>query len=314
MSITNTRAGQAVCVRAVKDAPLIELSSLPARPAMDAILMCDPSHFEVKDVKNAFMDGNVAAVDPAMAKRQWQELAATFKRLGHPVAVQPSAPGLEDMVFTANQMFVGFSPKLGAYAVPGRMRYPSRRREVQHFRAWFQERGYRILELPVTDGESLFFEAHGDAIWHPGRQLIWGGYGQRTAQRAYELLSGLLAVPVVTLSLPTEKFYHLDTAFSPLDEESVLIYPGAFDADGLALIRHYFKNVVAMTEADADNFAGNALALGKKVVLQRGSTDTCRQLSELGFEPVEVDTGEFMKSGGSVFCLKLAYYKSAPAA
>jgi N-dimethylarginine dimethylaminohydrolase len=43
-------------------------------------------------------------------------------------------------------------------------------------------------------------------------------------------------------------------------------------------------------------------------VLQKGSASACADLRRLGFKPVEVDTSEFMKSGGSVFCMKQVVY------
>jgi N-dimethylarginine dimethylaminohydrolase len=111
------------------------------------------------------------------------------------------------------------------------------------------------------------------------------------------------------LKLATKTFYHLDTAFAALDEETVMIYPAAFEKEGLELIHHFFANVIELTENDANNFAGNAVALrGKKVILQKGSTDACRQLRQAGFEPIELDSSEFMKSGGSFFCIKMLVY------
>lgn len=270
--------------------------------------MCDPSYFEVRDVKNPFMDGNVDAVDAARARVQWEELRAVFARLGYPVAVIPGQPGLEDMVFAANQVLVCPEKSGGYLIVTSNMRHESRRREVPHFESFFAARGYRVLRLAGDGGRDMFFEGHGDAIWHPGKRLLWGGWGHRTEAEAYEKLCRLIDVPVVALNLLHPQYYHLDTAFCALDERSVMIYPGAFDSAGLSLIRHYFENVLEVPESDAGNFACNALALGRHVVLQRGSTATCAGLRQLGFIPVEVDTSEFMKSGGSVFCMKMEYY------
>jgi N-dimethylarginine dimethylaminohydrolase len=58
-----------------------------------------------------------------------------------------------------------------------------------------------------------------------------------------------------------------------------------------------------------DYFACNAHALdGKTVIMQRGAREAVSRLGALGFRVVEVDTGEFLKSGGSVFCLKMMIY------
>jgi N-dimethylarginine dimethylaminohydrolase len=300
----------ACVIHTIEDASRLTLGSVASRKETDAILMCDASNFEVKDVKNLFMQGQIDAVDKEKAGAQWSGLKRVFEECGYAVQVIPSRPGLEDMVFTANQVLVGQDDQSRPYVVASHMLHPSRRAEVPFFRDWFAGRGYRIVELPVEhDATPLHFEGQGDAIWHPAKKLLWGGYGHRTRLESYDILSGMLAVPVVVLRLANEKFYHLDTAFCALDENTVMIHAPAFDQTGLALIRHYFKQVLEVGEADANNFACNALALGKKVVLQKGSQDTCGKLCKLGFEPVEVDTSEFMKSGGSVYCLKMGIYK-----
>ncbi len=297
-------------IQNVEDASRVSLDGVASRRESDALLMCDPANFTVMDVKNLFMEGQVGSVDSDKALGQWADLKRVFEECGFSVQVIPSRSGLEDMVFAANQVLVGEDQQSQRYVVVSNMVHPSRRAEVPFFRDWFAGHGYRIVQLPEEHHAApLYFEGQGDAIWHPRRQLLWGGYGHRTQLEAYELLSGMLAVPVVVLRLAHEKFYHLDTAFCALDERTVMIHPPAFDDSGLALIRHYFENVIEVNEKDANNFACNALALRKKVILQKGSEQTCATLRNLGFEPLEVDTSEFMKSGGSVFCLKMGIYK-----
>jgi N-dimethylarginine dimethylaminohydrolase len=40
------------------------------------------------------------------------------------------------------------------------------------------------------------------------------------------------------------------------------------------------------------------------VLIQEGCTETNARLSAAGFSPVPLDTSEFIKAGGSVFCMK----------
>jgi len=309
MTMSRLKSGQGRCVRTVDEASDLRLADLPDRREMDALLMCEPTYFEVRDEKNPFMAGNVGSVNRKEAYRQWQALKRRFEELNFPIDVLPGEPELEDMVFAANQVLVGEDADGQRYVVPARMRHRSRQNEVPYYRRWFAAHGYRILELPEDEGGPVYFEGHGDAIWHPGKRLIWGGWGQRSELRAHVLLAELLDLPVIALNLPNPKFYHLDTAFCPLDVESAAVFPGAFDQAGMALIRRYFGNLIEVSESEAFNFACNALALGRKVIIERGSKEVCRRLRELRFEPCEVETGEFMKSGGSVFCLKSQHYR-----
>jgi hypothetical protein len=49
-------------IRAVEDLGDFDLASVPDRPEPDRVLMCTPEHFDVVDVRNAFMEGKVGTV------------------------------------------------------------------------------------------------------------------------------------------------------------------------------------------------------------------------------------------------------------
>lgn len=285
----------------------LDIASLPQRPEPQRILMCTPDHFDVLEVKNPFMAGNIGRVDRERARAQWLDLVRVFQAAGHEVLFIDGVPGLEDMVFAANQVLPGIDEQGRPYVLLSRMRHPSRRPEVPYFRAWFERRGYLIRELPAAAG---YFEGQGDAIWHPGKQLLWGGHGPRSSFGAYAQVGLQLGVPVITVELVHPSFYHLDTCFCVLGPDAVLVHPGAFDAASRAMIGRMFARVIDVEEVEAAQFfACNAHSLdGSKVVLQRGARATTARLRAEGFQPIEVETGEFLKSGGSVFCLKMMIY------
>jgi N-dimethylarginine dimethylaminohydrolase len=294
-------------IRTVAELERLDLATLPDRPEPGRVLMCTPEYFEVVDVKNPFMEGNVGSVDKQCALAEWEKLRRTYEAIGHKVLTIPGVEGLEDMVFAANQVLPGMGADGCPYVLLGHMRYPSRRREVPIYRDWFEHHGYGVLELSAEAG---YFEGQGDAIWHPGKQLLWGGYGPRTALRAYAEISETLDVPVITLALLHPSFYHLDTCFCVLSSEAALYFPGAFDAEGSALLARMFPRLIEVSEGEATrSLACNAHALdGKTVILQRGAVETVARLRAEGFQVVEVDTDEFLKSGGSVFCMKVMIY------
>jgi len=285
----------------------LDLATLAPRREPDKVLMCSPDYFCVIDVKNPYMEGNAGAIDLDKAKAQWELLKATFERLGFPVEVIPGAAGCEDMVFAANQTLPGLDAEDRPYVLLSNMRHPSRQQEVAHYRAWFEAHGYRILELPSAD---MLLEGQGDALWHPGKKLIWGGHGHRTDRSTYDVVAALLGVPIVALRLVTDKFYHLDTCLSLINETTAMVVPEAFDAEGLAMLHEAFPNLIEIPASEALGcFAGNALALGgRHVIMHPGATQTVSRLRAQGLDVIEVDTSEYMKSGGSVFCLKMMIY------
>jgi N-dimethylarginine dimethylaminohydrolase len=290
----------------LSDVPF-RLADLPAMPTPERVLLTSPAHFSVEYVINPHMAGHVGQTDRARAHRQWETLRAAYERAGLDVEVVEGAEGLPDMVFCDNQTlpFVRADGTKGV--VLSQMHAPQRRDEVDHYARFFEDEGYEAhpLGLPGTD-----FEGMGDALWHPGRRLLWGGYGFRTALDAYERVSTLTEAPVLALELLDAEFYHLDTCLSALDERTALYYPGAFQPDGLELLRGFWDTLIEAPEDEARHlFACNAHCPdGRHVLIQRGCDLTCERLREAGFKPVELDTEEYLKSGGSVFCMKVTYW------
>jgi hypothetical protein len=102
------------------------LEAVPARVEPTEMLMCEPTHFTVLDAKNPFMVNNVGACDTALAQKQWAEVRATYERLGYTVHALPGAAGLEDMVFSANQVLPGIRPDGARYVILSNMVHESR--------------------------------------------------------------------------------------------------------------------------------------------------------------------------------------------
>ncbi len=286
--------------RSVHDLQGFSLKNCPAMERPKGVLMCPPDYYQVLAVKNPYMAGRVGSVDLKKARRQWDALREAFDAAGCPVSLIAPTPGLEDMVFCANQSLSGTRPDGEKVALLSAMRHPSRRREVEAFEAWYEDNGYRIARL--KKGGHAAFEGSGDAVWHPGRRLVWGGYGFRSDPEVFEQVASAFHAPVIQLKLVNARFYHLDTCFCPLTPEAVLIHPAAFDAASLELILKIFPIVVTATEHDASaRLACNASVVGSTAILQKGATAVANHIHALGLGVCEVDTSEFIKSGGSVY-------------
>ena len=269
------------------------------------VVMTSTDHFEITYVINPHMAGNIGDVNTQIAKKQWQELHDAFVSLGFNVDVVYGMPGQPDMVFCANQTLPFLQKNGQRGAVLSKMYAPQRAGEVLHYERYFEEQGWDIID-DIFKGD-IEFEGMGDALWHVGKRLLWGGHGFRTDISVYDLISRRLETPVLALVLDDPEFYHLDTCLCILDSETALIYPDAFKKEGLELIHHFFPRVIEAPKNEArELFACNAHCPdGKNVIIQRGCEVTNGLLRDLEFNVVEVDTDEFLKSGGSVFCMKL---------
>jgi N-dimethylarginine dimethylaminohydrolase len=271
------------------------------------VLVCPPEHFDVVDVKNPHMAASVGTVDRARAREQWGSLVEAFHRIGLAALRIDPVPDCEDMVFTANQTLTGVDAEGRRTALLSRMRHASRRREVPAFDAWFREHGWSVVDYLPDEG---LFEGAGDVIWHPGRHLAWAGHGFRSSADAHAVVAETFGVPVLSLTLVDERFYHLDTCLCPLDERAALVVKEAFDADGLALLDAVFDELVPCDADEAsDALAANAVVVpGRGAVIDRRAVLTADALARYVDDVVLVDTGEFLKSGGSAFCLKQWLY------
>jgi lysine-ketoglutarate reductase/saccharopine dehydrogenase-like protein (TIGR00300 family) len=104
-----------------------------------------------------------------------------------------------------------------------------------------------------------------------------------------------------------ERFYHLDTCFCPLANGYLLYYPGAFDSYSNRVIemRVAPEKRIAIMEADAVNFACNAVNVDSIVIMNKASDGLKSRLAEVGFQVIETPLTEFLKAGGAAKCLTL---------
>ncbi|MDX2191116.1 MAG: arginine deiminase-related protein [Bacteroidota bacterium] len=280
------------------------------------LLMCTPEYFDIVDVKNVHMEGNAGTLNKTLAIQQWNELKDAFlkgveKNIINEVLEIKGAKDCEDMVFCANQSFPWISANGEKIVILSKMRHQSRQREVPFFKDFYQKLGYKTIDLQKTP----LFEGMGDLIYHTGKRLLYGGYGHRTVKEAYNELSELLECPIIALELIDERFYHLDTCFVSLGVDAVMICKEAFSNEGLDALHKMYKRVYYIPVEEAiENFALNAhtmfnLETNKKFcVIHKGASFTKSVLTTEEFEVIEVDTSEYMKSGGSVFCMKMMLF------
>lgn len=284
------------------------VADLNRRAGEEAVLMCRPTHFCVASAINPHMvteTGELQVVDPELAMKQWQELFDVLTGLDLRVELIEPVPGLPDMVFTANQSFPFLSPTGERQVLLSRMRTEERRDEVRYFHDWYQDHGYRRIPLPFAAEESL--EGMGDLLWMTGRRFLFAGIGPRTARSVVKRLPEVFSTPVLGLELVDPRFYHLDTALAILDEKTALIHPAAFSAKSLELLEATFERLLIPPENECESgFACNALCLATgHVIVDEQCPETAKMLLNHDYSVITVDTSEFRKSGGSVFCLTM---------
>jgi N-dimethylarginine dimethylaminohydrolase len=269
-------------------------------------LMCRPEHFAVNYTINPWMDPKRWARDAdahAAAEREWQAFYRKLLELGAAVELVPPAPGLPDLVFTANAAVV-----LDGKALLARFRHPERQREEGHFEAAFRSllaRGLidSVRKLP----KDLVLEGAGDCVWDARRKLFWMGYGPRSDANAAQAVEEMFAQDVVALELADPRFYHMDTALAPLPGGEVMYLPRAFTAAGKAAIHERVapNERIEITIEDGCRLAANAVALGNTLIMSGCGRRLRAQLEARGYAVVTTPLSSFLRSGGSAFCLTL---------
>ena len=260
-------------------------------------LMCAPDHYDVDYVINPWMEGNVHKSSRDRAVEQWQQLFHVLKEHTLVDLVKPEK-GVPDMVFTANAGLV-----LGDTAILSRFFHKERQGEEPFFKAWFEEHGFTVHELP----KDLPFEGAGDALFDREGRWLWAGYGFRSELDSHPYLARWLDIEVLSLRLMDERFYHLDTCFCPLADGYLLYYGPAFDAYSNRLIEMRVPEAkrIAIGEEDAVTFACNAVNIDRTIVLNKASDKLKQRLEAAGFRVIETPLTEFLKAGGAAKCLTL---------
>jgi N-dimethylarginine dimethylaminohydrolase len=278
---------------------------------MRKVLLCPPKYFDVVDQKNPYMvspesgeQSPQSAVDHVKAHSQWEALCTALRQNGCEIETIDPVEGREDMVFAANQVFVGEKSGYGKFAVPSRMVHESRQREVRFYAEWCRARDYRIIDLDFGDE---YLEGHGDLIWHPDGSRIYAGYGFRSTLGGVQKFAAAMSemgIPVVPLKLIDRFCYHLDTCLCPLNNEAALIFPGAYSAEALASVHKHWTRVHLLTADEAHRFMGNGIVINGSYITPYVTSQLEAMLRQERLAPVIVETSEFEKAGGSCFCMK----------
>ena len=262
----------------------------------EKILMCPPDYYGIKYEINPWMNVEIQS-DHKIATKQWNNLYKILKDdLNVDVKLVQPKEDVPDMVFTANAA-VMYENK----AVIAKFKFEQRQPEEKYFAQWFEQNGYEVITLP----DKMAFEGAGDALYLNG--ILYSGYIPRSDIAAHTHISETLKIPVVSLELSSNSFYHLDTCFCPLEGGYLIYYPDAFDKYANKVIENAVpqdKRIIVNDE-ESSYFTCNAINIGKNVITNLTTERFSNLLKEKGFNHIQTDMSEFMKAGGACKCLTL---------
>jgi N-dimethylarginine dimethylaminohydrolase len=274
-------------------------------------LLCPPDHFSVVYEINPYMHKQVHP-DLDKAQSQFDALVETIQRAGATVELLDPVPGLPDLVFTANAGIVD-----GNRFISARFRHPERQGETPVDNAWFEQKGFEVVEIAGDEP----FEGAGDALpfglvqepEDPSHTVLVAGYRTRSSFLTHSLLSDLTGVPVRSLELVDDRYYHVDLVFCPLDSRHAIVAPQGLDRFGIRVIEQLVPEPVWLEDDEAALFCANSVVVDRLVIMPACTPRLGRLLEGYGLEVVVSPVDEFLKAGGGCRCLTLALDVQFPA-
>jgi N-dimethylarginine dimethylaminohydrolase len=255
------------------------------------VLMCKPLYFDSLDyIINPWM--TPGKINKKKAMKEWRELVSLYKSQNIEVEIIDQQKGNPDMVFATDQGIVQ-----GRTVLLSRFWYDARKGETKHYEKWFRDHDYIIKDLP----SDVYFEGNGDSYLWNNKFFI--GVGYRADEKTCKAVSKLLDIEVVPLEIVDPAFYHLDVGFFPLNNETAFYYPPAFSQKSRGVLKKLAPHLIELSKDEAYGFCANSVVTDHHVIHQKGNPTFQKKLNQLGYKSIEVDSGEFMKSGGGIHCL-----------
>jgi len=242
----------------------------------------------INDVQKEYEDENI---NVELAMKQHKEFEKLLKKHGVEVIKLPSSKKFPEQVFTRD---IGFT--VGDDIFVAEMASNIRKGEEEALEEWL-------------DDEDIAFQTTtnrvegGDVIVDRGTLFV--GISSRTSIEATEKLKDDLPNYKIIPVPFDEKYLHLDCVFNILSPKVGLIFPQAFDPEVIDMLTATYK-LIEVSEEEQFTMGTNVLSIGdKKVFSLPQNKQVNAEIRAHGFEVMEVDFSEIIKSGGSFRCCSM---------
>ena len=226
-----------------------------------------------------------SAVDYVLALGQWEGYVAALQAAGWDTIEVPPADDCPDSAFIEDTMVV--YRNVAVIARPGA---DARKPETVGAEKTVESLGYSINRIrpPGTlDGGDVL--KIGDTIYV--------GRGGRTNDEGIRQLRAILeSLGATVVAVPLSKVLHLKSAVTALPDGTVIGYPPLIDDPAM------FPRFLATPE---ESGAHVVLIGADKLLMANDCPASARLFTSLGYEPVLVDIGEYIKLEGCVTCLSV---------
>lgn len=271
-----------------------KLSCFNEYDELKKVVMCQPQYMNIRDVINEtqkhFKDEGIHI---ERALEQHDQFVKALRNFDIEVYLLPYHAKYPEQVFTRD---IGFT--LGETIFVADMAHDVRKGEENVLRQWLEDEGisyYNIIGDEIEGGDVII-----------DQDTIYIGLSNRTNQEAVNHLSELLNKQFKVISIDfQEKFLHLDCVFNVVSPKTALIYPPALKKEDIEFFSARYE-LIEVSDEEQFTLGTNVLSIGRnRIISLPVNKNVNEQLRNQGFEVIEVDITEIIKSGGSFRCCTL---------
>ena len=254
------------------------------------VLVCKPEYMEISTIINEtqkhYLDENI---DRKLAAKQHENFIQALQKHGAEVMNIQPAEEFPEQVFTRD---IGFT--VGDTTYVSKMESKIRQGEEHLLKEWLRERGFRSHPIGAGSIEG------GDILID--RNFIYAGHSGRTTKAAIERLRSLLPQYDIAVIPFNKKYLHLDCVFNILSPDEALVFPPALKKKELEFLASRYR-LIEVNEQEQFTMGTNVLSIGnKKLFSLPQNKEVNAKLRSRGYEVIEVDISEIIKSGGAFRC------------
>ena len=257
------------------------------------VILCKPEHMTIRQVINDtqkhFKDEGIHI---KIALEQHNNFVQVLEDNGIEVILLAPSTRFPEQVFTRD---IGFT--LGQTIFVAEMAHDVRQGEEEFLKNWLKENHisyYNLLGDMIEGGDVII-----------DRDTIYIGVSNRTNEQAIKHMRSLLNEYEVIAVPFHEKYLHLDCVFNVISPTEALIYPGVIDRKEEKLLESRY-DLIHVSKEEQFTLGTNVLSIGnKKIISLPVNKNVNKQLRDRGYEVIEVDISEIIKSGGSFRCCTL---------
>ena len=260
--------------------------------SLKRVILCQPKFMAIEDVINdtqkKYADENI---NVELAMKQHLEFEKLLLEHGVEVIKLPSSEEFPEQVFTRD---IGFT--VGEEIFVAEMASDIRKGEEEALEEFLEDENipYQTTTDRVEGGDVIV-----------DRDKVYVGISSRTSDVAVRNLQYKLPKHNIIRVPFNEKYLHLDCVFNILSPEIGLIFPEALSEDMVRTLSQSYK-LIEVSPEEQFTMGTNVLSIGGGKVFslpQNKQVNTAMRAH--GFEVIEVDFSEIIKSGGSFRCCSM---------